>query len=42
METALEQIAGVRPALTFVKQSVIDPLEGQVDRLAEGKKALRR
>jgi hypothetical protein len=42
METALEQIAGVRPALTLVKESVIDPLEGQVDRLAEGKKALRR
>ena len=39
--TALEQIAGMRPGFAFVKESVIDPLEAQVDRLG-GKKAVSR
>ena len=42
LETALEHIAGISPALTIVKESLIDPLESQVERLAEGKKALQR
>ncbi len=41
-QTALEQIAGMKPALTIVRDSVIEPLEAQVERLAEGRKALRR
>jgi hypothetical protein len=41
LENALEQIAGMRPTFTIVKASLIDPLEGQVERLADRKKALQ-
>ena len=42
LETALDQIAGMRPAFTIVRESLINPLEGSVRRLDERKKALQR
>jgi hypothetical protein len=41
LENALEQIAGIRPTFTIVRESLIEPLEAQVERLADRKKALQ-
>ena len=42
LERALDQIAGMRPTFTIEPESLIDPLERIVDRLSEGKQAVRR
>jgi hypothetical protein len=42
LERALDQIAGMRPTFTIVRESLIDPLEKSVDRLSEREKALQR
>jgi hypothetical protein len=42
LEIALDQIAGMKPTFTIERESLIDPLEQLVERLSEGKKAVRR
>ena len=42
LEHALDQIASIRPTFTIVRESIVDPLEANIERLAEGKKALQR
>jgi len=41
LEAALQQVAGYEPAFVFDKETVIDPLQEQLDRLGATKRAAR-
>ncbi len=42
LENALEKISDMEPAMTFDRESLIQPLEGHLDRLKDDRKQQRR